>query len=82
MHASQCGIYSTYTYHCLRIARSKVEDSQNLEKVIDENDMFEKGTVYKGRTWVLFIWVFHSDTHHFTLVWSLGVRFVVPCQAC
>ena len=33
MHTSQCGIYSTYTYHCLRIRRSKVEDSQNLEKV-------------------------------------------------
>ena len=33
MHTSQCGIYSTYTYHCLRIGRSKVEDSQNLEKV-------------------------------------------------
>ena len=33
MHTSQCAIYSTYTYHCLRIRRSKVEDSQNLEKV-------------------------------------------------
>ena len=42
MHTSQCGIYSTYTYHCLRIGRSKVEDSQNLEKAIDKNDMFEK----------------------------------------
>ena len=42
MHTSQCGIYSTYTYHCLRIGRSKAEDSQNLEKVIDKNCMFEK----------------------------------------
>ena len=33
MHAPQCGIYSSYTQHFLRIGRSKVEDSQNLEKV-------------------------------------------------
>ena len=42
MHTSQCGIYSTHTYHCLQIGRSKVEDSRNLEKVIGKNDIFEK----------------------------------------
>ena len=35
MRTSQCGICSTYAYHRLRVGRVKVEDSQNLEKVID-----------------------------------------------